>query len=441
VAKERTLTEHGPPVRSKKAQRAQLGVLLVHSRGPVTPRAFALSAPATIGREDTAAISVEDPGVSRAHARLVPVGAEVRVEDLGSRNRTHVNGVTVSEQGTVAGPDAVIRLARTLLVVLPDVSLYLGKRVAGYEELVGGAALDDVRLRIRTISKTDTRVLILGETGTGKEVVARLLHAESGRTGPFVALNCAAVPPDLVDAELFGHAKGAFSGATTARTGLFRAAHGGTLFLDEIGELPAPVQAKLLRVLETSEVRAVGDDRPTEVDVRVVSATNRDVDAMAEHGDFRGDLLYRLAGLRVRLPSLGERIEDVPALVERFLEPTEMSMSAAALERLMLSPWPGNVRELRNTVASAAAIAKERGSDEIASDDVAMVTPARSSRQESSPPALVCGDDEEGVRLRDALTQTSGDVARAAEQLGMSRSALYEALRRARLNPKAFRKR
>jgi transcriptional regulator of acetoin/glycerol metabolism len=434
---ERTETEHVPDRGSRPGMRVRPGVLLVHSRGPLPIRAYPIPKQATLGRDPGADIPVEDSGVSRAHARLELRGGALWVSDLGSRNGTHVDGRSVGEAGAIAEPGAVVRAGRTLLVVSEDVSPYLGARPGELSGLLGGAALDDARFCIETIAATKTPVLVLGETGTGKEVVAGLLHERSRRPGPFVALNCAAVPAELVDAELFGHARGAFSGATAARTGLFRAADGGTLFLDEIGEMPPNVQAKLLRALETEEIRAVGEDKALRVDVRVVAATNRQVDELVDSGAFRGDLVHRLAGLRIRMPPLRERCEDVPALVEHFASGSGMVMAVLAVERLMLHSWPGNVRELRNLVGSAAEIARRKQHEDIELEDVeSLLIPA------SRPHAA--GADEEAAlaaRVSEALSSTAGDVAAAAERLGMSRSVLYETLRRLRIEPRAFRPR
>jgi transcriptional regulator with AAA-type ATPase domain len=438
VVKDRTVTEAAFPAGGTGARTAELGLLLVYSRALLPPRAFPIRDSITLGRGELATFLVEDAGVSRVHARITRVGSSLKVEDLGSRNGTCVNGVAVSSDGTIADPKSVIRMGGTLLVVLPDVTPYLEPRASPYTELVGGAALDDIRTRIRTIAGTTTPVLILGETGTGKEVVARTIHEHSGRSGEIIALNCAAVPPDLVDAELFGHSRGAFSGAVSSRPGMFRAANGGTLFLDEIGELPAAIQAKLLRVLETSEVRVVGEDKPTKVDVRVVAATNRNVDEMVASEGFRGDLLYRLSGVRIVLPSLNERREDVPALAVRFAEPLGMRISAAALEQLMLTPWPGNVRELRNEVTAAGAVATDRGSDEITLEDLS--APVAVAVAPSRPVPKSSDESELSARVTDVLTRVSGDVSLAAERLGMSRSLLYETLRRLRINAKSFRK-
>ena len=249
-----------------------------------------------------------------------------------------------------------------------------------------------------------------------------------------------AISPALITIHpndvIVGHARGAFSGATRERTGLFRTAHGGTLFLDEIGEMPAPVQAKLLRTLETGEVRPVGDDQPLVVDTRVVAATNRDVDELIESGAFRGDLLHRLAGLRIRLPPLRGRREDVPLLALAFAAAAGVEVSHAALERLMLHPWPGNVRELRNVVSAAVEVARRKGRLEISDEDVIPLLILPAARR-----AAIGVTELEQARIVDALGQTSGDVAAAATLLGMGQSALYEAIRRLNIDPRPYRRR
>jgi len=414
--------------------RPELGVVVSYCRGVLPWSAAAVAPTLTVGRDQTADLTVDDAGVSRIHVRLEHRGSGVLVTDLGSRNGTFVNGERVPEPGALAPLGSVIRVGKTLLVTLPDVTPYARRHSPDVSGLVGGAALDDARVVIDTVAGTKTPVLVLGDTGTGKEVVARALHDRSERPGQFVALNCAAVPNELVDAELFGHSRGAFSGAVGARAGLFRTADGGTLFLDEIAELPAPVQAKLLRVLETEEVRAVGDDRVVLVDVRIVAATNRDVDEMVDASDFRGDLLHRLSGLRLVLPALRERIEDLPALALHFLADVGVSISAPALERLMLHAWPGNVRELRNVVRAASEVARRKGRAEVDPSDVAAVIGALATR--IGQPSQ---ESELSARVTQVLTDTQGSVPDAAQRLGMSRSVLYETLRRLRIDPKAFR--
>lgn len=434
---DRTVTEAAFDYASVAGQRRQeLGVVVAYCRGAL-PWSVSRIAPAlTVGRDQTADLTVEDAGVSRIHARLEHRGSAVHVTDAGSRNGTFVNGERVPDGGVLAPLGSVIRIAKTLLVTLADVGPYADRRPPFIPELVGGAALDDARIVIDTVAATKTPVLVLGDTGTGKEVVARVLHDRSGRPGQFVALNCAAVPNELVDAELFGHSRGAFSGAVGSRAGLFRSADGGTLFLDEIGELPAPVQAKLLRVLETEEVRAVGEDKVVQVDVRIVAATNRDVDSMVDASDFRGDLLHRLSGLRVVLPALRERIEDLPALALHFLHESGVTLTATALERLMLHAWPGNVRELRNVVRAASEVARRAGRAEVEPADVAVVIGATTARL-----GQPTEEAELAARISQVLTETYRSVPDAAQRLGMSRTVLYETLRRLRLDPKAFRPR
>jgi len=209
-------------------------------------------------------------------------------------------------------------------------------------------------------SASRASILLLGESGTGKELAARSIHRASPRAAqPYVVFDCASVPSELAESELFGHRKGAFSGATQDRAGAFQRAHGGTLCLDEMGELPLDLQPKLLRALESSEVRAVGDDSPRKVDVRVVAATNRDLRAEAQRGRFRTDLLHRLEVVKVRIPPLQQRPEDIPGLVSALLAgKIDGTIGGDSLTRLMAYSWPGNVRELRNVLTRAVALAQ-----------------------------------------------------------------------------------
>jgi DNA-binding NtrC family response regulator len=432
---DRTLTEtEVDPRKIARGRPEQLGVVVAHCRGTEPFTAAAVESGTSVGREEGADLVVADPGVSRLHARLERHDDGVLVRDLGSHNGTFVNGTPVPTDGMLAPLGAVVRMAKTLLVVVRDVSPYGDGRSIDAAGLIGGAGLDEARNAILTFAATSRPALILGETGTGKEIVAQALHDGSGRRGPLVALNCAAVPSQLIDAELFGHSRGAFSNAVAARDGLFKTADGGTLFLDELGELPPPAQAKLLRTLETGEVRAVGSDSVARVDVRVVAATNRDLDALAESGEFRTDLLHRIAGLRILLPRLTARIEDVPCLVAHFLE-RGGSASAVALEHLMLQAWPGNVRELRNVVLSALEVARRNAHAEIELGDVTSVVTSSGRRPADSEDARL----ESRIRL--ALRETSGNVPLAAERLHMSRSALYESLKRLDIDARSFRQR
>ncbi len=425
---EQTDTESGPVLSTPGAPRPLVaGVVVVYQRGPCPLVPHRITGQQVFGRSETADVILDDASVSREHAVLEPGPGGVLVTDLGSHNGTLVDGAVVTAPRTPAAFGSCLRLAKTLLVVTDDALLYEQAQENPYPSLVGGASLNDVRLQIATFGPAPTTVLVEGETGTGKEVVAGLLHQTSGRAGPFVAVNCAALAPELVESELFGHARGAFSGSVAARTGLFREADGGTLFLDELGELPPAMQAKLLRVLETGEVRGVGQDAATVVDVRIVAATNQKLDERVASGAFRGDLLHRIAGARIRLPALAERRADIPALCAHF---TTKDIAVSAMEALIRREWPGNIRELKNVLFAAQATAQAAGQAEIRLGDLGALTPPQ--------PASESGQERQ---IREALAQTDGNVTRAAKELGLGRSSLYEAIRRLGLDPAAFRKR
>ncbi|MGH7932838.1 MAG: sigma-54 interaction domain-containing protein, partial [Candidatus Binataceae bacterium] len=243
----------------------------------------------------------------------------------------------------------------------------LSRRDRFAEIIAASPAMTEVFALIESASASSITVLIEGATGTGKELVARAIHRTGARAdGPFLAVNCAALPEALLESELFGHRRGAFTGATDDHLGLFRAAAGGTILLDEIGDMPLPMQAKLLRVLQEGEVTALGDTRPRKIDVRVLSATNHDLKTAVTTRSFREDLYYRLAAFPIHLPSLRDRVEDIPLLASRFLEAAAAThhkrisgIAPAALELLSRWSWPGNVRELQNEVERAVAIAHD----------------------------------------------------------------------------------
>jgi two-component system response regulator HydG len=310
---------------------------------------------------------------------------------------------------------------------------------AGWGDDLIGASVPMLELRavLERIAQTDTTVLVTGETGTGKEVVARVLHQHGKRrNGPFVAVNCSALPEALLESTLFGHVRGAFTDARQARQGLFLEAHGGTLFLDEIGEMPAGLQPKLLRALEARCVRAVGADNETPFDARIIAATNRDLDDAVQEGRFREDLYYRLNVLHVALPPLRSRGGDVITLAQHFLvqfarqsERPVLGISEAAAGRLAAYPWPGNVRELRNSIERAVALTRF---DHIAADDL----PDRIKNFEPRH-VLVAGDDlEEMAPLEEVerryilrvLQAAGGNKSLAAQRLGVSRRTLYRKL-------------
>lgn len=282
-------------------------------------------------------------------------------------------------------------------------------------------------------ARSDARVLLIGESGTGKELLAAHVHGESPfRSGPFVKVNCAAIPTELIESELFGHEKGAYTGAATARRGKFELADGGTLFLDEVGDLHAGSQAKLLRVLQEGEFHRVGGEQPVRVNVRVIAATNRDLGDMIAQGKFREDLYYRLCVVPVRVPSLRERPQDIPDLVSYFLEEfcarnnfRKRSIDPAVLPVLQSYPWPGNARELRNVIERMAILSS---GDQIGLD--AVPTEIRNYR-ENLPKSSVQEARESAERdhIQKALDAANWNVSSAARALGMERTNLHKRMR------------
>jgi DNA-binding NtrC family response regulator len=282
------------------------------------------------------------------------------------------------------------------------------------------------------VARADVRVLITGPNGAGKERIAKIVHANSSiRGGPFVAVNCGAIPAELIEAELFGAEAGAFTGANRARAGRFEAAHGGTLFLDEIGDLPLAGQVKLLRVLETGQFEMLGSSRTREARVRVLSATNADLPALIRVGRFREDLFYRLNVIDIAVPSLAERAADILPLARHFLGP-EMSLSADAAAALLSHEWPGNVRELRNSIERAKLLAREKV---VRAGDLNL--PAHRPAAEAEVSRRADRDAEGPGRevIEASLREAGGNVSRAAQSLGLSRQALYRRMERFNLRP------
>ena len=316
----------------------------------------------------------------------------------------------------------------------------------GIESVLVGQHPAIVKLRalIEKVAPSDITVLITGESGVGKEVVARAIHELSPRRDrPFIPVNCAAIPRDLLESEMFGHERGAFTGAAGSRQGLFAAAAGGTILLDEIGEMPMDLQAKLLRVLEDGEVRPVGSDRTTKVDVRVIAASNIDLAASVRRGAFREDLFYRLQVVPIVVPPLRERRTDIPVLVDHFLEQLQrrnpdrkISVSREAMVHLWSYDWPGNVRELENMVARLAILCEGSVIDTPILPP-ALITKSRPAVIEI-PASLPAGGvnlprlvrELEGRLINDALKQTGGNKQAAAKLLGLKRTTFAAKLRR-----------
>jgi len=302
-------------------------------------------------------------------------------------------------------------------------------------------AMERVLNQVRQVADSDVSILITGASGSGKELLARAVHAaDSQRKGAMVAVNCGALPEQLLESELFGHVKGAFTGAVHEHPGLFRAAHGGTLFLDEIGDMPMPVQVKLLRALQERRIRAVGSTTSEPVDVRIISATNRDLEQDMREGRFREDLYYRLNVVNFHLPSLAQRREDIPLLVNHFLRSTGAhqigkvtSFAPAAMEILIQAPWPGNVRQLQNVVQRTAALS----TTPVITD--ALVREALTVEDHYLPSLSQARQQFEHDYLVKVLRLTSGSVAEAAMLSQRNRTDFYKLLKRHNINPEAFK--
>ncbi len=413
--------------------------LAVFSSSGIATVPLAPGARVVVGRGEDADVRIDDAAVSRRHA-VFHAGPPVEVEDLGSANGTFV---AVAAQGESRGPTADQRRARVdrRMALAAGDTVYVGAAVVvvraarDAEALaarpdakgdVDGAVVRDPALRrvydeAARAAAMSIPVLIVGETGVGKDVLARFVHARSPRAKkPFVALNCAAITEALAESELFGHEKGAFTGASSARAGAFESASGGTLFLDEIGELPLTIQAKLLRTVETSEVVRVGSVKPIAVDVRIVSATNRDLERDAAQGRFRQDLYFRLNGITLKVPPLRARTSEIGELAKRFLDaasrkaglPATPSIDDEAMRALESHAWPGNVRELR-WVMERALVSASGGTSVVRAADLSI---AKGS----------AGPDELATRERviEALAKCDGNQTRAAELLGVSRRTL-----------------
>jgi two-component system response regulator AtoC len=399
-----------------------------------------------IGRDPCADLRLEAGAVSREHARVHTSlrGPAVSVEDLGSRNGTFVRGrqLARNERVPLAIGDAIWvgGAALVLRQGLPPVVRAPAPGPRG--RVVIAPAMVSLYEGLARIAPSRISVLVLGETGTGKEVIAETLHELSGgQAHPFVRLNCAALPADLLESELFGSEKGAFTGAVAARAGLLEAAEGGTLFLDEVGDLPLPLQGKLLRVLESGEFFRLGSPRPRNARVRFVAATNRDLKQAAAGGQFRPDLYYRLNGVSVIVPPLRARRAEVMPLAQAFAQQIErgpgtapVTFTPAACERLLGYEWPGNIRELKSLVERSVLLSNDGRIDaaDLLFDALGApvhVSPGIRLPSEATP-ADPPAETDERARILAALESCAFNQKRAAELLGMPRRTLVYKMRR-----------
>ena len=391
----------------------------------------------SLGRSRTSSLVIEDGAASRLHATLRWEGGQtVSLTDHGSRNGTLADGRPVTGTATLVSGSEIAIGAVVLVVSVPPMAP-TSERPPGPIEEDTLVAFDPVMIAVIDIAdraaRSDVTVLLEGETGVGKELVARRIHAKSRRReAPFVATNCGSIPEALAESTLFGHERGAFTGASQERAGLFEAANRGTLFLDEVGELSLHVQTRLLRVLEEGSLLRVGSTEPMPIDVRIVAATNRDLSERVRAGAFRQDLLYRIDVLRITVPPLRSRPDDLIPLATRFLREhargRRVSLSDEAVAALRAHDWPGNVRELRNVIERAVTVAS---GDRIGPDDLfGAERPGRGGALRSQV------SDVERDAIVEALELSSGNQTRAAERLGISRRALIYKMERLGLKPR-----
>ena len=402
-----------------------------------------------IGTERTCDVVLTDAFVSRRHCSIAPHAQGFAIVDLGSKNGTVIDGVAVGK--VVAPPGVAIRIGKTLVQLMPadevvDIPPSTSDR---FGALYGEShVMRQVFGLLERASKSNAPILFLGESGTGKELMARGVHDASPRSaGPFVVFDCGASTESLIESDLFGHLKGAFTGAASDRIGAFAAAHGGTLFLDEIGDLPVALQPKLLRMLEAGEVTPLGGRKSERYDVRIVAATHRDVFGEVSRGGFRGDLYYRLAVVEIHVPPLRQRPGDLARLVSMFLERAgspELApqVGGAALERLQRYHWPGNVRELRNVITRAVALG---GPDDDFQSLPFVLRPTSPAPEVSeikadrpfheAKDALIARFERE--YLADLVQRAKGNLSQAARDAGLERKFLYKLLERTGLRQKA----
>ncbi len=392
-----------------------------------------------VGTHKKASFHLKDRSVSRRHVELSLAEDGVRVCDLGSTNGILVGGSRIS--------DAVVPLGSTL--VLGETELVIREMVERYPlplsrrrrfgDLIGSsAAMRQVYALLERAAEVDMTVLIEGETGTGKELAARALHDYSSRaSGPYQIIDCGAVSPTLIEAELFGHEKGAFTSADRDRTGAFEEANGGTLFFDEIGELPLGLQPKLLRALENRVIQRIGSSKRVPIDVRFLAATNRNLEDEVKHGRFREDLFYRLNVFKVNMPALREHRDDVPRLVKHFLGPFgNVRLSEEIVNRMVQLDWPGNVRELRNAVERAVVLARNDSKNDPAEESAQGFTnmDLDVNRPFKDLKANLVSSFEK-TYIKKMLKRNNGNISASARQSGIDRKHLERLIRKHGIKP------
>ncbi len=424
--------------------------LVVTGRHGILTYTLPSSGASVLGRGKECDVEVPDDSVSRRHV-VFHAGYPLRIEDLGSHNGTFVAGRRL-EPGELVAVDVggVVHVGRATVVVQRASSVAGAFHAedapperqtvpvpAAEEFVLEDPIMRDLYRLVDVVARANISVLVRGETGVGKELCAETVHARSSRARrPMVRINCAAVPEALLESELFGHERGAFTGAVVAKSGLLEAAEGGTVFLDEVGDLPLPTQAKLLRVLESGEITRLGAIRPKRVDFRLVSATNQDLDALVASGRFRSDLLFRINGFTITLPPLRQRPADIVPLAEHYarraageLGKTAPRLSAATVRALADYAWPGNVRELRNVVERATIICvsgtlepEDLGPSFVGTGE--RTPPQGRAERSGDKPLREQVESLEKARIVESLERCRWNQTRAAKRLGISRRTL-----------------
>ena len=424
--------------------------LLMVQFGPAKGRTVVVrSEPVMVGAAAECGLVLDDPTVSRKHAEVRFEDRSVVVKDLGSTNGTYYQDARVREVLVPLGGE--VRFGETRVKIVPEELPLETKPIeeSSFGRLIGG----DVRMRetfalIKDIAESDVTVVIEGETGTGKELVAEAIHEHSRRArAPFVVFDCSNQPRDLIASALFGHVKGSFTGAAQDRTGAFQKAHQGTVFLDEIGELELELQPKLLRVMEARQVQKVGGDGYQDVDVRVITATNRQLRGEVKAGRFREDLYYRLAVVRIMLPPLRDRPDDIALLVEHFVDlaGSPLTVDPKSVEHLKSHDWPGNVRELKNVVDRAVALARGQQNVDLTRylNDVDPPADGRAAGSEVPlSPSITDGklpfkeakgmiiSEFESKYIENLLRQHNNNISMAAREAGIDRKHFKDLMRK-----------
>lgn len=385
-----------------------------------------------IGSKKENDVVIADDTVSRHHAVIEEKKGQYVIKDLGSTNGTFVNGLRISEAFLNEG--SIIKLGNTELRFIPveeKIELLPSKKDR-FGDIVGKSKeMKEIFGILEKISKTDATVLITGETGTGKELVAKAIHENSNRSKkPFVVIDCSAIARNLIESELFGHEKGAFTGAVSTRHGAFETANGGTIFLDEVGELEPDMQPRLLRVLEAREIKRVGSTNIIPVDVRIIAATNRDLSTEIKKNRFREDLFYRLSVININLPQLRDRKDDISLLIDYFIKTNKArkvkGVAKETLDILINYRWPGNVRELRNVIERAIALG---ASDYIEPKDLILLKPRASEKDTADLSGKTLEEIEKSAIIQ-TLKAHKGNKTTTAKALGIAYSTLYEKMKK-----------